>query len=261
MWTHSWDRGLGHSPVTRTLLIVTAALYLLQMLSHAALRFPLETVFGLSVSGMMSGQVWQILTYQFLHGGPLHLILNMLMLYVLGNEVERAIGGRHFLALYLLSGALGGVGWLLLTYPYEGVCVGASAAIFGVLSAFAVLFPRQEITLLVFFVLPITLRAWILAAILGFIQLVFTISPGIGGIAYAAHLAGGVAGLVYSLVLFRPELWRRRAGARPATERTVESGEIDRLLDKIARDGIQSLSDRERQTLERASRRSGGPRV
>ncbi len=239
------------APATRMLLIAIPTVYVAQLLGQHILRMPFEELLGLSVPGMMSGRLWQLATYQFLHGGPFHLLINMLMFYALGNEVERAIGTRHFVILYLLSGVLGGLGWVLLTYPYEGVCVGASAAIFGVLSAFAVLFPRREITLLLFLVLPVTLKARTLAVLLGLVQLVFTIAPMSGGIAYSAHLAGAVAGLFYTIVLFRPEWWRRPTGAI----HEAAKADTDRLLDKIAREGIQSLTAGERKRLEKASRR------
>lgn len=256
MW-NSWRFESRVAPATRLLLIVIPSIYIIQLLNQHVFRLPFEEFFGLSVSGMMEGRLWQLLTYQFLHGGPFHLLVNMLMFYVLGNEVERAIGTRHFTILYLLSGILGGLGWVLLTYPYEGVCVGASAAIFGVLSAFAVLYPQREITLLVFLILPITLKAWVLALLLGGVQLIFTISPGAGGIAYSAHLAGAVAGLFYTVVLFRPDWFRHTARRQsPRVPGASDSADVDRLLDKIAREGIHSLSPAERKRLEAASRRS-----
>ncbi len=256
-----WRLRAGLPPATFALLLAIPVVYVLQLASVWVLRLPLEGLLGLSVAGFLGGQVWQLFTYQFLHGGAFHLLINMLMFYFLGAEVERSLGRRHFLTLYFLSGALGGAGWLALTYPYEGICVGASAAIFGLLSAFAVLFPQREVTLLVMFVFPITLKAWVLAVALGAIQLLFTLSPDVGGIAYSAHLAGAVAGLVYTVILFRPELLGRAASAwttarrvRKQADARREAGEVDRLLDKIAREGIQSLTAAERQRLERASR-------
>ena len=236
-----WRLRAGLPPATFALLLIIPVVYLLQLVSAAILRLPLEGFLGLSVSGFLGGQYWQLFTYQFLHGGAFHLIL------------------------YFLSGALGGAGWLALTYPYEGICVGASAAIFGLLSAFAVLYPQREVTLLVMFVFPITLKAWVLAVALGAIQLLFTLSPDVGGIAYSAHLAGAVAGLIYTVILFRPE-WLGRvsaawAGARQERRRAGaqrDAAEVERLLDKIAREGIQSLTPSERKRLENASRSRSG---
>lgn len=252
---------LGLPAVTTALLVVTTAVYLVQGICSMLLGLSLPAWLGLSSGGFMQGQYWQFLTYQFLHGGPLHLLFNMLMLGFLGAEVERSVGRRHFLVLYLLSGLLGGAGWLALTYPQEGVCVGASGAIFGLLSAFAVLFPRREVTFLLFFVLPLTMRAWVMAALLALGQLVFMVSPGWGGIAYTAHLAGALVGFAYAVAVFRPEAglllrqsWRAHRAERAQARRREETQDIDRILDKVAREGIHTLSRAERAELDRASR-------
>lgn len=263
----SWRLRAGFPPATFALLVGLVALYLVQLACSAILGIRLEYALGLNVAGIMSGHIWQLLTYQLLHGGPFHLLLNALMFVFLGAEVERAIGTRHFLILYALSGVLGGLGWLLLIYPYEGTCIGASAAIFGLLSAFAVLYPQREVTILLFLVFPVTLKAWVLAVALGAVQLLFSISPNVGGIAYSAHLAGAIAGFVYTAVVFRPDLlqrvharWMSHRRASDARRVSEETGRVDALLDKISREGIQSLSSAERKFLEEASRRRGSTR-
>ncbi|MCS6771423.1 MAG: rhomboid family intramembrane serine protease [Kiritimatiellae bacterium] len=257
-----WRLRFGLPRATFAVLVALIGVYVLQIMSSALLGIAIEQALGLSVAGILEGHIWTFLTYQFLHGGPFHLLLNILMFVFLGAETERAIGTRHFLVLYFLSGILGGVGWLYLTYPYEGVCVGASAAIFGLLSAFAVLFPHREVSLLIFFIFPVTLKAWVLAIALGTVQLLFSISPNVGGVAYSAHLAGAVAGFIYTAVVFRPDwldalkaAWRtrRREAERRAAER--EDRRVDALLDKISREGIQSLTPEERRFLEEVSRR------
>lgn len=263
----AWRLRAGLPPATFALLVGLVGLYLVQLTSAGILGIRMEYGLGLSVAGMMDGHIWQLLTYQLLHGGPFHLLLNALMFTFLGAEVERAIGTRHFLILYVLSGVLGGLGWLLLIYPYEGVCIGASAAIFGLLSAFAVLYPQREVTILLLLIFPVTLKAWVLAVALGAVQLLFTISPNVGGIAYSAHLAGAVAGFIYTAAVFRPD-WihamrdRRRANRKAADARraSADAGRVDALLDKISREGIQSLTPAERKFLEEASRRRGSTR-
>ncbi len=271
MRINSWRIQMGLPPATFWLLFSLVAVYLLQVFNAYITHLPIEGFFGLSVSGVMRGYVWQFLTYQFLHGGTVHIVVNGLMFYFLGAEVERAMGRRHFLTLYFLSGILGGLGWVLLTYPYEGVCVGASAAIFGLLSAFAVLYPQREVTLLIMFVFPVTLKAWVLAVGLGLIQLLFTISPGGGGVAYSAHLAGALAGLIYTIAVFRPELagsllgrsksaFAAHAQSRNARRAEADREEMDRLLDKITHSGIHTLTPAERKRLEEISRARGSPR-
>ena len=194
------------SGITRWIMVLSVALYAGQSFLRLAGADVLTSWLGLSVSGIMQHHYWQLATYLFLHGSPLHLLFNMLMLYFLGSELEAHLGRVHYLTLYMVSGILGGLGWLLLTWPYEGICVGASGALFGLLGGFALLFPQREVTLLLFFVLPITLRAWVLATVLGLVQFFLMISPDHGGIAYSAHLAGGVAGALYVLALFRQDL-------------------------------------------------------
>lgn len=176
------------------------------------------------------------------------------------------MGTRHFLIMYFLSGVLGGLFYLML--PSRGVpCVGASGAIFGIIGAFAALYPHRQITLLLFFVFPVTMKAWILAAAFALLQLLFFVSGGGGNIAYSVHLAGIAAGYVYALVVFRPEMIARlRARFRPRPkhlrmmhkEPPVDSAspdDVDAILDKIAAKGISSLTKRERAILDEASKR------
>jgi membrane associated rhomboid family serine protease len=178
----------------------------------------------------------------------------MLGLYFMGPETERAIGTRQFFILYFLSGILGGIGWLFISDSPWAVCIGASGAIFGVIGAFAALFPHRPITLLVLFILPVTMKAWVLAVSLAVVELVFLLGSPQQGIAYAAHLAGGVAGYVYALALFRGLGGVMRSWRSWTRENPVSQVELDRILDKIAREGIQSLSRRERTVLDEASR-------
>lgn len=249
----------------QSIIYVTVGAFVLQVIGDAATTRGLFTAaFGLSVTGLKQGHLWQLVTYLLVHGGVFHILLNMLGLYFIGPETERAIGTRQFYILYLLSGVLGGVGWLLISDTPWAVCIGASGALFGILGAFAALFPNRMITLLVFFVLPVTMKAWVLAVSLAGVELLFLLSSPGGGIAYSAHLAGGIAGYLYATIVFR----RGGAGARfdLSRVRTMLAGwrspaseqEIDRVLDKVSREGIHSLTRRERETLERASRERTG---
>ena len=219
---------------------------------------------ALSLDGVRRGFLWQPLTYMFLHGSLTHLIFNMFTLYFLGPETERAMGSKHFLAMYLISGLLGGLGWIWLSPQPYAVCVGASGAIFGILAAFATLYPRRQLTLLIFFIFPVTLMAWQLVAGLAILEFLLAGDPS-SGIAHTAHLAGAFAGFLYIDQLFESTLLRRLwarardyAAQRPHTPRAAppppDQAEVDRILDKITAQGIQSLTKAERQTLHRASR-------
>ncbi len=211
---------------------------------------------ALSLNGIRHGYLWQPLTYMFLHGGFTHLLFNMFTLYFLGPETERAMGSKHFLAMYLLSGLLGGLGWIWLSPQPYALCVGASGAIYGVLAAFATLYPRRQLTLLIFFIFPVTLLAWQLVAGLAFIEFVLANNDPASGIAHTAHLPGPVAGFLYI-----DHCWKARCcqavgrvrdyvalSARAARRAAAADQRIDRILDKIPR-SIQSLTKAERQTL------------
>jgi membrane associated rhomboid family serine protease len=216
---------------------------------------------ALSLDGVRHGFLWQPLTYMFLHGSFTHLIFNMMTLYFLGPETERAMGSKHFLAMYLLSGLLGGLGWIWLSATPFDLCVGASGAIYGVLAAFATLYPRRELMLIFF---PVPIMAWKFVIGLALIEFLLAGNQS-SGIAHTAHFAGAFAGFLYIDQLFESTLLRRlwaRArdyvAQRPHAPRAAppppDQAEVDRILDKITAQGIQSLTKAERQTLHRASR-------
>jgi membrane associated rhomboid family serine protease len=248
------------TPVVRRIMIACGVVFFLQLL---LLPLGLEERFikflGLGVEGIRHGWVWQLISYAFLHGGVLHLLLNMLGLFFLGPELERYLGPKMFFVMFLFCSVLGGLGWLGLTWPYEGVCIGASGGIFGLIGAFAGLFPHRQLTLLVFFVLPVTMPAWLMAVLFGFIQLAYLLNPGAAGIAYSAHLAGGLAGYLFVKVIYRK---RRRLfrvvhdTGRAAVDPDVPTREeVDLILDKISRDGLHTLTMRERMMLQRMGRK------
>ncbi len=267
------------TPAVRYLLIATGAAFILQLADNAWF-IPL---FSLSPEGFQRLFLWQLVTYMFLHGGFWHLLLNMLGLFFFGPETERATGSGRFLALYFISGIIGGLGWLLLTGHQPATCVGASGAVFGILGAFAALFPERPITLLVFFILPVTMRARTMALGLGLFTLLAMISQP-GQIAYAAHLAGGLAGYGYIQLIFNrggsqalrnPRQWldgarraindwrwrwqRRKFKVLSSPADLADGGaptpaEVDAILDKVSRWGLDRLSRREREILDRASR-------
>lgn len=254
--------GAGLPRGVRVLLLTTAAAFILQSVFDGLTGGGFTALFGLSLAGLKRGFLWQILTYLFVHGGVTHVLLNMLALLFIGPETERSVGTRQFVVLYLASGVLGGLGWLLLSDAPWAVCVGASGAVFGIVAAFAALFPNRPMTLLVFFVFPITMKAWVLAALLAVVELAFLLGSAGGGIAYAAHLAGGVAGYVYTLVAFRRPGWASflRFARKDGRSEAALQRELDRVLDKIASQGMNSLTRGERNLLERESRRTDGNR-
>ena len=148
-----------------------------------------------------SGQVWRFITFQFLHAGLGHLLVNMLMLYFFGPLVEAYLGRRRFLAFYLICGIAGPVGYMVLwAASATGMTnliqtayvplVGASAGLFGILIAAAHIAP--DATVLIYGIFPMKLRAMAWVMLLIAVYTVFTSGHNAGG--EAAHLGGAVVG-------------------------------------------------------------------
>ncbi|HUA39408.1 MAG TPA: rhomboid family intramembrane serine protease [Candidatus Sulfopaludibacter sp.] len=285
--------------LTMALLVVNAIVFLVEcILSSNPMRLVPDNpfiyyYFALSLEGLQHGFVWQLLTYQFMHSGLLHIFLNCWAIYVFGRAMEEALGPRKFLMLYFSSGVLGGLVQMLgaLVWPshFGTAVVGASAAALGLVAAFAALYPEQQLTLLLFFVLPVTLRAKYLlwgTALLSVFCIVFPdswLAVLVGGnIAHAAHLGGMLTGIVF-VRLFIQGRWSwpqrgipssrpagsrefavtragkgrfwRSAGGKPDEELSTDEfvkNEVDPILEKISAHGIQSLTAREREILEKA---------
>jgi len=202
---------LGRWPVTNALLLANVSAFVLQGLAHRLFpRFPLEHFLALSLPGLREGFVWQLLTFQFLHGGILHLVLNCWGIFVFGHAVEQALGRRRMLKVYLLSGALGGgvhvLGSLLFPGHFGVVTalgsvnyvpvVGASAGLFGLMSVFATLYPTQDLKVLLLFVFPITVSARVLLGVCAGVSVLGMLMTR-STVAHGAHLGGIVAGFLY----------------------------------------------------------------
>lgn len=167
----------------------------------SATRDLLNAALGVHAAGFLRGQLWSFCTYQFLHGGWLHLLMNLATLLSVGPEIERVVGARRFLAIYFASGILGAAAWLALVWPVDSVLIGASAAICGLLGALAALRPREKYALVF---LPLPLPAWLLITALAATQLAYIFLVGTDGhVAYVAHLGGGIAGFVIAKIFFR----------------------------------------------------------
>lgn len=139
------------------------------------------------------GSWWQPLTALFLHGGLLHLVVNMLALWSLGVPIEATLGSRNFAWLYFISGATGSLFVVVAQSGLTHPTIGASGAVLGLLAALAVFFPSSR--LLVFF-FPMSART---AAILfGFGSLLLAIYDSSSGISHVGHLGGLVGGVLYS---------------------------------------------------------------
>lgn len=243
--------------------------------------------FALSSEGLRNGYVWQLLTFQFMHADLWHLLMNSWVIYQFGMEMEDQIGRGRFVALYFFSGTVGGLaqgimGFILPYGQFSSPVIGASAGALGLLSAFATLRPRQSVFPL--FPAVKALHLLFFFAVLAAVGMVFPTN----NLANTAHLGGLVGGAVFVRFIV-DGLWREfaisgkghrppAARSRPAAgggSRELRSGPgvaeppaeedcvggdfvsraVDPILDKISAHGIQSLTDRERRTLEQARSR------
>jgi membrane associated rhomboid family serine protease len=152
-------------PATITLLAINAVIWLLQLwVEHAHPDSNVESYFALSLAGLLKGEVWQLLTFQFMHGSFWHIFFNSWAIFVFGRVVEIALGPRRMVKLYLLSGVAGGLAqmlvmWLSPTLFGDGFVIGASAGAYGLVAATAALFPDLSLFLLLFLVIPIRMKA------------------------------------------------------------------------------------------------------
>lgn len=237
-------------PVTRWL----AAAFLAGWVLKLAFGFKVSFYFGLVPYQFLDGWLWQAVTYIFLHADFWHFLFNAFMLWMLGSAVEPVMGSRRFLLYFLGCGAAAA----LLTVAWQPgsirPVIGASGAVFGLLGAFAFLFPDAKVYF--YFLFPMSARA--MAALLGGVELVMTFSRPGSGISNITHLGGLAAGLAW---LWAERRWRERP-ERPEPPRpdpaALEQEEIDRLLEKISRRGQGALSRSELERLDEYSRRKGG---
>jgi membrane associated rhomboid family serine protease len=222
---------------------------------------------ALSGRGLRDAYGWLFITAAFLHAGPWHLLGNMLLLYLLGRDVESIIGQRQFLFLYLTGMAAGELGHLFLM-PATSVLLAASGGPAAVLVAYAAILPELELTSTVFFLLPVRLKAKHLAYGAFTISILGMIFDRTATVAHSSFLGGCLAGWFYAHLLGfgRPSILQRALHQRrAATERyramTPEqfiAEEVDPLLEKISRQGIGSLTRSERRVLAKAREKIAG---
>jgi membrane associated rhomboid family serine protease len=209
------------------------------------------------------GYVWQMVSYMFLHYDFWHIALNMFVIWMFGRTLEQIWGGQRFLIFYLACG-IGGALFSFL-FAYNTSVIGASAAAYGILLAFAILFPNQR--LLLWFVLPIKART--LAIGLAVITLLLGIRGG-GNIAHFAHLGGMAAALFmmrgeYQFRRLRNTVrnWLSKIPVKISFDRDEHGSssngqppdmeKINSILDKISEKGYSNLSETERRILEKYS--------
>lgn len=279
-------------PVVKTLLILNVTVYVMMLffgafrIGHISLYQYFVQILGLMPIGY-GFYPWQLITYQFVHADFWHLFFNMVFgLWMFGKEVESVWGSNKFLFYYLFCGIVAGLAQLFLSPILESVTgptIGASGAIYGVLVAFAVMFPNQYIFL--YFLIPIKVKYFVaLLIIIGILSI-----GGPTNVANLAHLGGALAGYLYILCERRfsygTRIWRKRRqkpvyytwsessigqnevvdakilnieesnASKTKDEKAELQKRIDEILDKISRSGYQSLTEEEKKILFEASRK------
>lgn len=249
------------TPAVRLILFGNVAIYVLQMMFGDVMT----QVLGLRPSAVWEeGLIYQVVTYMFLHGGFWHIGFNMLALWMFGGALETVWGTRRFVQYYFLTGIGAGVCNVLLT-PHSGVpIIGASGAIYGLLAAYAIMFPNNLIYL--WGLVPIKAK-WLVLIYAG-IEFFSSFNP-MSPVAHLVHLGGMVIGVIY-LTYERMQRWFRNKWSvarfnhyrkvadtrftKQQEERRQLQLEIDTLLDRINKVGYGRLSRAEKQRLDDASK-------
>ncbi len=262
--------GGGITPVVRRLLILNIGIFLIQLLFNwVSDSSPFIQYLALRPTAIAgSFAIWQLVTYAFLHGGIFHIFFNMLILWMFGCDVERVLSARKFIKYYLITAVGAGVFQVLSNWGEPVSIIGASGAIYGILVAFALFFPDRQITLLLFFVFPVALKAKYLVAIFVGLSLLFGLQGHLMGssdnVAHLAHLGGAVVGFVY----LRGDDWigrfvrRHRAHQRQRQKEKERKAfeekewfrkEVDQILDRINEVGYENITEDEKNRLKNAS--------
>src|SRR5579859_65948 len=199
---------LSLPPFTRaikTLIGINAGIYLFMVLlgalRHQEINVWLFNTFALTSRDVVHGHIYQLVTYGFLHGGFLHLLFNMLMLWMFGSMLETTWGSRRFWEFYLVGIIGAALGTVALAYTVGSIVhltpltptIGASGGIYAILMACGMLFGNQEVYM---FPLPVAIRMKYLVGILAFIALVSALGSA-GDTANVAHLSGLIFGYLY----------------------------------------------------------------
>ena len=265
------------SPAVKVLLITNFSIFILQQLLGLLGYGILEPYFGLSHAGIVDRHfIWQPFTYMFLHGGWLHIFFNMFALWMFAGDLEQKWGTKYFVRYYLLSGFGAGIcialmNWFIaVKYQTPDIStIGASGAVYALLLAYGLLWPDREV--LIWFVCPVKMKyVLIFFGLFEFFGTLNSMAGVPGNISNIGHVGGLVAGFIilrvtmrrspkprlksswYIAKLFRSFRLRKKRNAINTRIKAKET--IDILLDKIAQQGMASLTPAERKDLEWARR-------
>ena len=265
------------TPVVKGIMITNALFFLLQKIIGNFSPDVIETYFGLSYLGIFQDlRIWQILTYMFLHGSWFHILFNLIGLWMFAGELEELWGSKQFLKYYMITGIGAGIFISLMNYfiytkySLSPITIGASGAIYGILLAYGLTWPNRQV--LLYFVIPIKIKYLVIAfGVIEFMGTLSTITSSQGNISHIGHIGGIITGLIYIFAKYKPYSRRKKIAKKPINEssfsrflkkhrlnkkkkeievRMAAKEIIDTLLDKIAKSGMSSLSERERKRLD-----------
>ncbi len=185
-------------PFTQTLLIANVVVFLLQTQGGSGLIqwFGLWPGGGAGLASLPWQAPWQIVTYSFLHGSLMHIAFNMFAVWMFGAELERVWGARRLAIAYFASVVTGGVAHLIVGVAFGaggGPVIGASAGVFGILLAYALVFPHRKIVPLI---PPIPMPARVFVGLYAILELYLGVTGTQSGVAHFAHLGGLLGGWI-----------------------------------------------------------------
>ena len=270
------------------LIGINVGIFVLQSVFEVSgLGGQLESWFAMSSGSLGSGKIWTPITYSFLHGNLMHVLLNMLGLFFLGRAVLFDIGSNRFLQAYFSAVLIGALAWFITSFltpanplGISGYMLGASAGVSGLLALFACLHPNRDIQVLLFLILPIRVKpkvlAWVALGISGFGFLFSELQGGSDSVAHSAHLGGMLAGWLYFKQIYSKNIEFGGSGGvtikmpnwlktKPSKKKQPNYNykvnisqprdlkvEVDRILDKINSKGFGALTDKEKEILDEA---------
>jgi len=256
------------TPWVSRIIFINVAVFLVQLFagrSRPDVVEQLTDLLALRVA-FIPTRPWTLITYMFLHAGFGHIFFNMLSLYIFGPRLEGQLSGRRFLGLYFVSGIAGGL--LSWVFPSWLPIVGASGAILGVMYGYAHFWPRDRIFL---WFVPMQVRVAVI--VMTALDLFGGFGVGGGNVAHFAHLGGFAGAFLYLRIIeFRPrqrQLQAKLRNNRPSRSdlerwsrirreqlHEVNREEFDRIMQKIDREGVDSVTQQERSFLDNFSERA-----
>jgi len=224
------------------IIIINIVIYLITNNQWSA-----HQTFGISSTNF---QIWQPITYMFLHGGLMHLFFNMFLLWMFGKRLERVWGGTKFISYYLITGI--GAGILIYIFS-DAVTIGASGAIMAILFAYGYIYPNQ---ILLLWFIPMKAKYAILILIFMEISQELARNPG-DNISHIGHLGGMFIGFLY--LKFGHQMLKQlpfiKIKKTSNTNKNIDVNAVDDILDKLKIKGWDGLSEQEKSTLFQASKK------